>query len=337
MFEEQKSSAADTAAGDGTAGPGSVLFSSGQTVEPLITHTPVEEPMDPEPSNLPGDPQLPDPLKTPELGDPLRAPALADPLAKPELPDPLSQPELPPATPPHRSDIRPATGLWLPVVYGVLLLLGIGLGLGIKQRIGDTAGSAIPQTPAPTVAMGASASPTPTSPYGGWAPQRVLNGRTKQPIPGITFRLPSGVIALSCDGDACASQGTYLPGGTRFTVAARGAEQILPDFRGAEISDVNGKAFISTPIAVDGQTATAFRGEFTGTTVGGYTFAEMRGVMIPLGTGLSVEINHFSPQGVATNFIADDALFDQILQSIDIDMTSVSASGTATVSATPLP
>jgi hypothetical protein len=100
---------------------------------------------------------------------------------------------------------------------------------------------------------------------------------------------------------------------------------------GAEIIDVGGTPFVTTQIGIGTRTGIAFRGEFPGTTVGGYTFSEMRGVMIPLFTGLSLEVNHFAPRGITTNFITDDALFDQIIQTFDISGVQLSSAAAVQV------
>jgi hypothetical protein len=38
--------------------------------------------------------------------------------------------------------------------------------------------------------------------------------------------------------------------------------------------------------------------------------------MVEVTTSLSLEISHFSPNGVTADFAADDALFDQIVNSL---------------------
>ncbi len=308
--------------------PASVLFNSSQTVEPVITHS--EEDVSEASQDTP---RLPDPLQTPEIAAPVPHPELVASTPIPVLP----------VTGKHKGPLLQI------VFYGVLFVLGIAVGLGVRQILIKTPTVPVSSnTPTPTAGSTETLTPTPAS--SGWNTYTVLNGNTRQPITGVTFKLPPGVLPLACDGDACASQGTYLPGGTRFTVAARGEGQVLPDFRGAEIIDVGGTPFVTTQIGLGTRTAIAFRGEFPGTTIGGYTFSEMRGVMIPVATGWSLEVNHFSPRGVTTNFITDDALFDQIVQTVDIPVLQpatsaaqlpvipeipLSASGTATTTPTP--
>jgi hypothetical protein len=55
-------------------------------------------------------------------------------------------------------------------------------------------------------------------------------------------------------------------------------------------------------------------GDFTGRTGGGYTFTKMRGVLVPVSETLAVEFNHFASSGVATDFAADDKVFDDIIK-----------------------
>jgi len=151
-----------------------------------------------------------------------------------------------------------------------------------------------------------------------WKTYDVISGTTKLPFAGVTFQLPPDVLSPICDGTACTSQGTYLPGGTRFTVAPRGAGQALADARGAAISDVGGASFTSKPTTVAGLPATEFTGLFTGRTVSGYGFSRMRGMMIELTPTTSLEVNHFAPNGIVADFESDDVLFDAILKTITV-------------------
>ena len=144
----------------------------------------------------------------------------------------------------------------------------------------------------------------------------VLNGLTRQPVADISMKLPTSVLPPVCDGSACGSQGTYLPGGTRFTVAARGVGQVLADFRGKIISDAGGKPFIINQTTIAGKPATEFSTSQVGSTIGGYAFSRMHGYMIEITDTLSLEINHFSPSGITTDFAADDIVFASIVQSL---------------------
>ncbi len=144
----------------------------------------------------------------------------------------------------------------------------------------------------------------------------VLNGLTRQAISDILFTLPSSVLPPICDGSACGSQGTYLPGGTRFTIAPRGAGQVLADFRGKIISDAGGKPFTVTTTTIAGKPATEFKTSQTGSTIGGYAFSRMHGYMIEITDTLSLEINHFSPSGITADFSADEIVFNDIVKSL---------------------
>jgi len=149
-----------------------------------------------------------------------------------------------------------------------------------------------------------------------WQKQTVLNGATRIAIPDVSYTLPDTMLAPLCDGASCASQGTYLPGGTRFTVAARGTGQALVDYRRKVISDAAGKPLVTKQTTIAGKTAVEFTSALSGTTVGGYVFTRIRGYMIELSPSLSLEINHFAPAGITTNFMEDDVLFDKIVQTL---------------------
>ncbi len=146
--------------------------------------------------------------------------------------------------------------------------------------------------------------------------QYILNGTTRKPYEEIQLQLPNTVLPLVCDGSACGSQGTYLPGGTRFTVALRGAGQVLADFRGKIISDAGGKAFTTKATTVAGKPAMEFTNITNGSTIGGYAFSQMRGYMIEVSDTLSLEINHFSPSGIAADFASDETVFNAIVNTL---------------------
>jgi hypothetical protein len=218
------------------------------------------------------------------------------------------------------------------IVFIVLFIGGIWLSSVVRQFVpSDT------QTPTETQTTAPTGSPSATGPVAtgsaavaAWQTYEVISGITKTQFAGITFQLPSDVLSPICDGTGCASQGTYLPGGTRFTVAARGAGQALTDFRGSVISDVGGISFTTKPTTVAGLPATEFTGVFSGRTISGYGFSRMRGFMVEISPTTSLEINHFTPTGIVADFAADDTLFDAILKTIKIG-------GSASVSATLMP
>lgn len=140
-------------------------------------------------------------------------------------------------------------------------------------------------------------------------------------VEGVKLMLPQDLLPPTCDGGTCASYGTYLPGGTRLTIAPRGDGHQLPHISGSIITDVGGQSFQSEDRTVAGYSSVGFQGTFNGTTTGGYAFEQMSGVLIELSDTFALEVNHFSPPGVETDFEADHELFEQILSSIIIDET----------------
>lgn len=211
-------------------------------------------------------------------------------------------------------------GVWLSTILRQFLPTGIGQ--GPTEEIASIA-------PTPT---------TPASPTALWTAYPVLSAATKLPVPGISFKLPPEVLAPVCDGASCASQGTYLPGGTRFTVSLRGTS--LTFMQRAIITDSAGRAFTSNEAIVSGSPAIEYTGSFRGTTTGGYTFTQMRGFMIQVTNSQTLEFNHFAPTGVTVDFAADDTLFNKILETLVLPLAptpsvSPSFAPTATPIATP--
>lgn len=222
---------------------------------------------------------------------------------------------------------KQGTGIFSTVILFIILFIaGIGLSFFLKQflptGLGTAPGLTISPTPIPTLAPIAS----PADIYMNWTTYQVVSGVTRQAIAGISFKLPQELAAPICDGGNCASQGTYLPGGTRLTVAPRGPGQLLPDYRGRIVSDLSGQAFTIKTASVSGFPAVDFSGLYTGTTNGGYAFSQMHGLMINVSDTLSLEINHFTPNGVTADFNADDDLFTKIVGSLTL-MTNVTSKG----------
>ena len=228
------------------------------------------------------------------------------------------------------------------IVFAILFAVGYLASGYIRQYLADRSAktSSSQETgtlePVETVAVAQTVQTTPFIPQGnistpsgeGTAPMtqqtyRVLNGVTRNSVPGVSYELPAGVLAPVCDGASCGSQGTYLPGGTRFTIAARGKGQVLADFRNKIISDLSGQEFTVKDTTVGGKKAVEFTGTFTGSTVGGYAFTKMHGIMVELTDELSCELNHFSPNGITTDFEGDDAVFATIIQSFQFTPASV--------------
>ena len=210
------------------------------------------------------------------------------------------------------------------ILFMVLFGVGVWLSSVIRQYVPNGLGQIIQPrsqvTPAPTVR----ATPTPADPYASWEMYQVISSATRQST-GISFKLPSDVLSPICDGTSCMSQGTYLPGGTRFTVALRGPGMALRDFRGRVITDVNGTEFTTTDTTVVGRTAVNFTGNFSGRTVAGYAFTRMHGYMVEVSDTLSLEINHFTPAGITADFEIDHMVFESVIKSLTFEGYPVSA------------
>jgi len=207
------------------------------------------------------------------------------------------------------------------IFFIILFIIGFWLSGYVRQYAGtffkgNEKQTTVP-TPTPKVVGGILTPTTMVEPADAvWKTYQVLSGQTRLPYEGISYTLPPDVLSPICDGSTCRSQGTYLPGGTRFTVALRGEGQILPDFRKGAISDLKGIPFPVKEKMLKGYTVTEFSGTFVGTTVAGYVFTQMRGYMIPLTDTISMEINHFTPSGILTDFAADDIVFNSIVDSL---------------------
>ena len=275
----------------------------------------------------------------------------ATPLTYEETPiiEPVAEPtpvhasvEPPPSLPPvgylPKTSSKPhsfVSGLGKLIVFVLLFGVGIWLSSYVRQYMPKSVDvpfltpTRTVVKPTPSVSTGL---PTPSLQVVSdvWKSYDVLSGTSKKPIEGVKIQLPPDVLSLICDGVNCASQGTFLPGGTRFTVAARGAGQLLPDFRGTVISDVGGITFVTKPMILLGQQAMEFTGIFTGRTISGYAFSKMRGVMVPITSTLSLEINHFTPSGITADFDADDKLFNEILQKLSLPSAGLQDKGIPT-------
>jgi len=219
-------------------------------------------------------------------------------------------------TPPKKPDSKKHIG----TVVFVVLLFGLGVWLSMQLRsffAPSVSDEVVVPTPAPQASVTALPEPslTPASASAAWVTYPVTSGASGKEIPGVSYDLPGGVSAPVCDGSRCPSRGTNLPGGTRFTVAARGKGQLLPDFRGAILTDATGKEFTMQQTTIGGVYAYEYVGNFTGRTGGGYTFTAMRGVQVPVNEDLAIEFNHFAPAGITTDFEKDDELFDEIVGS----------------------
>ena len=253
-----------------------------------------------------------------------------------------SPPVIPPTTPPPPAASREAGSgsarkhsSFLGIIGNILLfvvLFGVGIWLStiIRQYLPTGLGQGtqpIEETePRPTARV----TPTPTDPYRGWQVYQVISSATRQPV-GISFKLPADVLSPICDGTSCMSQGTYLSGGTRFTVALRGPGMALRDFRGRVITDVNGTEFTTEQSTVVGREAVKFTGSFSGRTVTGYAFTRMHGYMVEVNDTLSLEINHFTPAGLTADFESDHMVFESVVKSLTFEGYPATTSKGATM------
>jgi len=219
---------------------------------------------------------------------------------------------------------KPRGKLHAGTIIFVVLLFGLGIWLSSQIRsffapvVSDEI--AVP-TLLPTPGTGGisenflPSSPSAASADASWQTMEIISGTTKKAIPGISYQLPSAVKLPTCDSSGCSSQGTNLPGGTRFTIAPRGRGQLLPDFRGAILTDAAGREFVMKQTIIGSTNVYEYTGDFTGRTGGGYTFTAIRGVLVPVSETLAIEFNHFAPAGITTDFAKDDVIFNQIIVS----------------------
>lgn len=240
-------------------------------------------------------------------------------------------PEIPMPTPPPPKKKSGCLGpLFTLIMFLALFIAGIWLSSFVRQFFPSESSTSQEKDVSVTPTITTLPTATGSAAVAAWKTYEVISGTTKSAFGGVTFQLPGDVLSPICDGTGCASQGTYLPGGTRFTVAPRGVGQALRDFRGSVISDVGGVSFTSKAMTAAGRSAMEFTGVFTGRTVSGYGFSRMRGVMIELTPTTSLEVNHFTPNGIVADFAADDMLFDAILKTIKVAGSTVSTTKTPT-------
>ncbi len=257
-------------------------------------------------------------------------------------PDPVTMTEVPPQTPVTLPPVRTKGGNHFGTVLFIVLLFGLGVWLSSQFRsfFAPTFPNEAVTPTKPAAENSPVGLPESTSsaavPLPAWLTYDVINGSTKKPVTGVTYKLPSSVKAPTCDSQSCASQGTNLPGGTRFTVAPRGKGQSLPDFRGAILTDASGREFSMKQGVFGGAYAYEYTGNFTGRTGGGYTFTAIRGVLMPVSETLAIEFNHFAPAGVTSDFEKDDVLFDEIIASFSIAGGPVASPTARPTTSTPL-
>ncbi len=260
---------------------------------------------------------MPDPISTDDLYGPSNPPTPEGTPPAPAAPQipieetpeiPMQKPSVPPR-PAHKGSFLSSLGAL--IIFVGLFGVGVWLSSYIRQYMPD---GLVGLTPAQQEVVSApTPTPIPVDPLASWKTYPVISGVAKTPVSGISFRLPPDMLAPDCDTTTCMSQGTYLTGGTRLTVAPRGTGQGLVDFRGSTITDAAGTFFTTKTAVVGGHRALSFTGIFAGKTAGGYGFSQMHGYMIEATPTLSLEINHFTPTGVTADWANDEALFEQIV------------------------
>ena len=254
--------------------------------------------------------------ETPEITVNTELPVPPPPTTEPKpgpIPAPLKQDAVSSATRPPK-----VKGSFWSTIGAIILFVGLfGLGVWLSSYVRQYFPNGLVGITGQQQAIVNIPTPSPTpDPFSSWKLYQVISGITKEPVERITFKLPGDILAPICDTTTCMSQGTYLTGGTRFTIAPRGPGQLLADFRGSAISDVGGMVFTTQDTTVNGHAGKLFTGSFTGKTVGGYGFTQMRGYMIEVTPSMSLEINHYIPMCVTADFAADDATFDKVVSSL---------------------
>jgi hypothetical protein len=263
-------------------------------------------------------PSIPPVNQTP-VPPPIQSPQPTPPLTYEETP------EIPMDVPPPKKKSSVLKTLGIIIAFIALFVIGVNLSSSVRQFLPSGAGG---NTETQNTAIFPSITPS-ASPTATWKTYDVVSGVTKTAIAGTTFQLPVDILPPICDGVGCVSQGTYLPGGTRLTIAPRGAGQALRDFRGTVITDANGIPMPVKQLVLGQITATEYESSASGKTVSGYAFSRMRGVMIPLTNTLSVEVNHFTPSGITADFEKDDLLFDEILKTFAVSTASITPVATS--------
>lgn len=229
-----------------------------------------------------------------------------------DTPIPIEEtPEIPmepsggvPPPPPMPNVSRGWKGITI-LIFIILFVAGILLSSYMRPFFSGLS-SGVKTVPTPTIIA---ATPTPIDPFADWRTYPVTMG--SRTVAGLSYKLPTDVLAPSCDGTSCVSQGTYLPGGTRFTVATRGSR--------AFVTDANGVSFVNKEATVSGHAATEFIGTFAGRTTGGYGFTQMHGFMVEVNPTVILEMNHFTPAGITVDWARDDTLFTQIISTISFN------------------
>lgn len=222
--------------------------------------------------------------------------------------EPIAETPPPPPQPKRASFVKKLFGFIGNVFFFTFLfVIGVFIGAMLPQFAPTKVEQQQTQVPVQTPTV----PPTPTIPI-----NPLAFWTSYEAAPGVSYKLPPDVLAPICDGSACNSKGTYLPGGTRLTVSLRPVS--LSYMQKAVITDAAGQPFTTKEASVSGNPAIEYSGSFRGTTTGGYTFSQMRGFMIQVTNTQTLELNHFVPAGITVDFKSDDMLFDAILETVKL-------------------
>lgn len=249
-----------------------------------------------------------------------------------DLPDPLSVPELPNANQPQDNKLPPEpkpepmvkSGLksnsiksliFNLLIFVILFFVGVTGSLIINKLFLTPKNPETPKTEIPIVITQTKA-PDVT---GSWNLFEILSATDGNPQ--ISISIPQNMLTPICDGQSCVSKGTYMDGGTRFTVSVRDNPTNI-NFSQTIVTDITGKQFETKDATISGLIAREFSGDFIGTTAGGYRFTKMHGFLIKANETKLVEINHFAPAGITTDFISDDEVFNKIITTLQISSQS---------------
>jgi hypothetical protein len=225
-------------------------------------------------------------------------------------PSEVPQTQLPPQSPRRKSSLP---------LFIFLLVLGLGSGFIFRSvnfqlpNFQNSDNGTIKNSPTPIQKSNLSSTPSIKQDLAGdWT----TNDLNIFGLPHWSFKLPPEVVPLMCDSSACSSQGTYLPGGSRFTVYYQKLTAADAEFPKTIVTDANGKAFVTSANIFLGKPMLKFLGTFTGLTTGGYYFTQMKGVLILVDQKTALGFNHFAPNGISSDFTADDAVFDKIVDTL---------------------
>jgi hypothetical protein len=235
---------------------------------------------------------------------------LIEPIEEKSLPDPLDTPELSTHMR-HGKQSPPRIGKVF--FYILLFIVGVAGSTFIRPLLEGISFPAFPSFTQQNTMVNEKLPPKiiPVDATVGWKEYSIRVGTHV-----LTYRLPATVLPPVCDGQACPSEGTYLEGGSRLTISPKMSGSPIANFAKLIVKDAGGRIFETKETVVSGLTAVDFSGTFTGLTTGGYSFTQMHGVMIQVAPAITVEINHFAPNGITSEFEKDDMVFSEILKTV---------------------